>query len=156
VRQWQNESAHAKAVGDDWQGQIKAAVKGGKTPPSMPPAAIEPDEPSRRRTLVVDATPEAVGAILAGNPQGTMHFRDELAGWLNSFDRYSPGGREFWLEAYGGRPFVIDRKGVKEPLTIPFNGVTVLGGIQPAKLAGALLDSPDDGLTARFLCAWPE
>jgi hypothetical protein len=156
VLQWQNESAHAKAVRDDWQGQIKEAVKGGKTPPSMPPAAIEPDEPSRRRTIVVDATPEAVGAILAGNPQGTMHFRDELAGWLNSFDRYSPGGREFWLEAYGGRPFVIDRKGVKEPLTIPFNGVTVLGGIQPAKLAGALLESPDDGLTARFLWAWPD
>ncbi len=85
-----------------------------------------------------------------------MHFRDELAGWLLSFDRYSPGGREFWLEAYGGRPFVIDRKGAKEPLTIPFNGVTVLGGIQPAKLAGALFDSPDDGLTARFLLAWPD
>lgn len=156
LRQWQTESAHAKAAREDWQGQIKKAVKGGKSPPSMPPAAIEPDEPSRRRTLVVDATPEAVGAILAGNPQGTLHFRDELAGWLMSFDRYSPGGREFWLEAYGGRPFVIDRKGAREPVTIPFNGVTVLGGIQPAKLAGALLDSPDDGLSARFLWAWPD
>jgi len=73
-----------------------------------------------------------------------------------SFDRYSPGGREFWLEAYGGRPFVIDRKGAKAPLMIPFNGVSVLGGIQPAKLAAALLDSPDDGLVARFLWAWPD
>jgi putative DNA primase/helicase len=156
LREWQNHSAVAKAAREDWQGQIKKAVKEGKSAPMMPPAAIEPDEPSRRRTIVVDATPEAVGAILAGNPQGTMHFRDELAGWLMSFDRYSPGGREFWLEAYGGRPFVIDRKGAKEPVTIPFNGVTVLGGIQPAKLAGALLDSPDDGLTARFLWAWPD
>lgn len=105
----------------------------------------------RRRRQLMDATPEAVGAILAGNPQGTLHFRDELAGWLMSFDRYSPGGREFWLEAYGGRRFVIDRKGsAKGPITIPFNGVSVCGGIQPAKLADALLASPDDGLVARL------
>ena len=39
---------------------------------------------------------------------------------------------------------------------IPFNGVSVLGGIQPAKLAAALLDSPDDGLVARFLWFWPD
>src|SRR4029453_7082791 len=63
--------------------------------------------------------------------------------------------REFWLEAYGGRPYCVDRKGAKAPLLIPFNGVSVLGGIQPAKLASALLDSPDDGLVARFLWAWP-
>lgn len=156
LRQWQNDCTVAKAVREDWHGHIKKAVKGGKTVPQMPTAANEPDEPCRRRTMVIDATPEAVGVILAGNPQGTMHFRDELAGWLMSFDRYSPGGREFWLEAYGGRPFVIDRKGAKEPVTIPFNGVTVLGGIQPAKLAGALFDAPDDGLTARFLWAWPD
>lgn len=156
LREWQNDSNVAKAVREDWQGQIKKAIKEGASTPQMPPAAVEPDEPCRRRTLVVDATPEAVGAILAGNPQGTMHFRDELAGWLMSFDRYSPGGREFWLESFGGRSFVIDRKGAKEPLTIAFNGVTVLGGIQPAKLAAALFDSPDDGLTARFIWAWPD
>ncbi len=156
LREYQAESAYAKAARDDWHGHVKKAVKEGKAAPSLPPAANDPDEPSRRRTIVVDATPEAVGVILSGNPQGTLHFRDELAGWLQSFDRYSPGGREFWIEAYGGRPFVVDRKGSKEPLTIPFNGVSVLGGIQPAKLAGALLDSPDDGLTARFLWAWPE
>lgn len=34
-------------------------------------------EPSQ---LVQDATPEAVGAILAGDPNGTLHIRDELAG----------------------------------------------------------------------------
>jgi hypothetical protein len=106
--------------------------------------------------MVMDATPEALGSILAGNPAGTLHFRDELAGWLQSFDRYAPGGREFWLEAYGGRPFSIDRKGHKGPISIPFNGVSVLGGIQPAKLASALLSSPDDGLVARFLWAWPD
>jgi putative DNA primase/helicase len=33
----------------------------------MPEIAVIPDEPVRRRLLVMDATPEAVGSILAGN-----------------------------------------------------------------------------------------
>jgi hypothetical protein len=157
IREWREADRKAKAVRDDWETRLGKAVKSGAaTMPAMPTAAIEPDEPARRRTLVMDATPEAIGAILAGNPQGTLHYRDELAGWLQSFERYSPGGREQWLEAYGGRSFVIDRKGAKGPLAVPFNGVSVLGGIQPAKMADCLLASPDDGLVARFLWIWPD
>lgn len=156
VQQWRCDSEVAKAAYDEWKGRVKKAMKAGEAAPDMPSGAIEPDAPHRRRTIVRDATPEAVAAILAHNPQGVMHFRDELAGWLQSFERYAPGGREFWLEAYGGRPFTIDRKSSPDPIVIPFNGVTVLGGIQPDKMAGAFLDSPDDGLVARFLWAWPD
>ena len=157
LRDWQERDELAKASRKHWQEAVGKAAKDGLSAPAMPDTAVELAEPVRRRTLIMDATPEAVGTILEGNPQGTLHFRDELAGWLTSFDRYSPGGREFWLEAYGGRPFVIDRKGAtKGPLSIPFNGVSVCGGIQPAKLASALLSSPDDGLVARFLWAWPD
>lgn len=154
-REWHERCERSKASRKHWQDALAKAVKDGTEAPPMPTDADEPEEPVRRRAMIMDATPEAVGSILEGNPQGTLHFRDELAGWLQSFDRYSPGGREFWLEAYGGRPFVIDRKGAKGPLTIPFNGVSVLGGIQPSKMAAALLSSPDDGLVARFLWAWP-
>ena len=73
-----------------------------------------------------------------------------------SFARYSPGGREFWLEAFGGRHFTVDRKGLKAPLFIELKGVTVLGGIQPEKLSECLLKTADDGLVARFLWAWPD
>jgi len=157
LRDFQERTERARAAKKAWQQQMDKAIKDGLPTPPMPDDALEPDEPVRRRTMIMDATPEAVGAILEGNPQGTLHFRDELAGWLTSFDRYSPGGREFWLEAYGGRPFVIDRKSsTKGPICIPFNGVSVCGGIQPAKLADALLCSPDDGLVARFLWAWPD
>lgn len=156
LRAWKEDSERAKASRTDWEKSVSAAVKDCKPTPRLPDDAVDPEEPHRRRTMVMDATPEAIGAILAGNPTGTLHFRDELAGWLQSFDRYSPGGREFWLEAYGGRPFVIDRKGAKQPISVPFNGVSVLGGIQPAKMAAALLASPDDGLVARFLWAWPD
>jgi hypothetical protein len=154
---WQTENERAKAERAEWQAQVKAATKDGVATPSMPTAAVEPDEPQRPRLVVQDATPEALGEILAGNPNGTLHLRDELAAWLMSFDRYSPGGREFWLEAYGGRPHVIDRKSNKSgPLFVPFNGVTVLGGIQPEKLRECLLKTADDGLVPRFLWVWPD
>ena len=154
---WQTTAERARAERAEWQAQVKTATKDGVATPSMPDAAQEPDEPQRPRLIVQDATPEALGEILAGNPNGTLHLRDELAAWLMSFERYSPGGREFWLEAYGGRPHVIDRKSNKAgPLFIPFNGVTVLGGIQPEKLRECLLKTADDGLVPRFLWVWPD
>ena len=155
LRDWNGTVERAQVVKDDWQAQVKLAVKDGLQTPAMPTDAVAPDEPARRRLIVQDGTPEAIASILAGNDAGTFHFRDELAGWLLSFDRYSPGGREFWLEAYGGRSFVIDRKSAG-CVTVNFNGVSVLGGVQPEKLADTLLSSVDDGLVARFLWAWPQ
>lgn len=156
LRQWTLEAEQANAVKELWERSVRSAVKNNTAPPQMPDASHIPDEPVRRRTLVMDATPEALGVILAGNPAGVLHFRDELAGWVLSFERYSPGGRQFWLEAYGGRAFAIDRKASKEAIIIPFNGVSVLGGIQPAKLASMLLSAEDDGLVARIILAWPD
>ncbi|TCP36535.1 DUF3987 domain-containing protein [Sphingomonas sp. BK235] len=154
---YQTEQERARAEKAEWQSLVKAATKDGVSTPSMPTAAQEPEEPQRPRLHVKDATPEAMSDILAGNPNGTLHLRDELAAWLTSFERYSPGGREFWLEAYGGRPHVVDRKSNKNgPLFIPFNGVTVLGGIQPEKLRDCLLKTADDGLVPRFLWVWPD
>lgn len=146
----------AKMERKAWEKEVEDATKAAQPTPDLPDSAVLPDEPQRRRLLVQDSTPEAIAAILSGNPSGTLHLRDELAGWLSSFDRYSPGGREFWLEAYGGRHFTIDRRGAAKALRIPFNGVSVLGGIQPEKLASCLLNGVDDGLVARFLWAWPE
>jgi len=153
---WQTTAERAKAEKAAWLADVKTATKEGVATPTMPDAAVEPDEPQRPRLVVQDGTPEAVMEILSGNPNGILHLRDELAGWLLSFERYSPGGREFWLEANGGRHFTVDRKSLKAPLFIKFNGVTVLGGIQPEKLSECLLKSADDGLVARFLWAWPD
>ncbi|WP_426262991.1 DUF3987 domain-containing protein [Sphingomonas sp. PWP1-2] len=154
---WQTVAERARQEKAEWQAQVKTATKDNLATPHMPDAAQEPDEPQRPRLVVQDATPEAMGDILAGNPNGVLHLRDELAAWLMSFERYSPGGREFWLEANGGREHVIDRKGNKAgPVLIPFNGVTVLGGIQPEKLRECLLKTADDGLVPRFLWVWPD
>lgn len=147
----------AKAEKAEWTAQVKQATKDMVATPHMPDAAELPEPPERGRLLVQDITPESMAAVLSGNPNGVLSLRDELAGWLASFDRYTQGGREFWLEAYGGRPHVIDRKSMGgKSLFLSFNGVSVLGGIQPQKLSEALLSTSDDGLVPRFLWVWPD
>ena len=86
-----------------------------------------------------------------------MLARDELSGWLGSFDKYGGGGadRAFAIEMYGGRSYVIDRVKNGEPLKIDHLSVSVLGGIQPDKLS-MVTTGPDDGLTSRFLWSWPD
>lgn len=153
---YEAECERAKAERASFSEAVKAAQKDGLSTPALPPAAREPTQPSRRRYYVQDTTPESMAAILVGNPEGSLMFRDELAGWFSSFDRYNPGGRTYWLEAFGGRSYTVDRKGSPEPLRIPYNGVNVIGGIQPGKLADSLLNVTDDGLAARFLFCWPE
>lgn len=156
VRQWEVDHERARAEKENWQRRVKKAVKDGLPTPPMPTEAIERDSPRRRRFYVQDATPESMGEVLAGNPQGTLLLRDELEGWLSSFERYNPGGKSYWLEAYRGQPYTIDRKSNPEPLIVPFNGVSIIGGIQPQKLAESLLDKADDGLSARILWCWPD
>jgi len=155
---WTADAERAKVEKQSWQAKVKEAANEGLSTPPLPADARDPDQPRRRRLFVQDATPESMGEVLAGNPQGTLLIRDELDGWLSSFDRYNPGGRSFWLEAYGGRTYTIDRKANPDPLTISFNGVSIIGNIQPQKLAESLLSGAkaDDGMSARFLWIWPD
>lgn len=156
LNDWQADCERARVEKANWQSHVKAAAAEGSATPPLPSNAIEPPCPRRRRLFVQDATPESMGEVLLGNPQGTLLLRDELDGWLQSFDRYNPGGKAYWLEAYRGGSFTIDRKSSPEPISVPFNGVSVIGGIQPQKLAESLLGKADDGLSARFIWCWPD
>lgn len=159
LRQFEANSIAAKHIRDEWEKDVKAAASEGYPPPAKPDRAIEPLRPSRPRIRVSDATPEALMNVIAGQPKGVVSVRDELSGWLGSFNRYSGGDggdRAFWLEAWGGRPYVIDRVKNGEPITISNLSASVLGGIQPDKLASTLLKGDDDGLTARFMYFWPD
>jgi len=95
--------------------------------------------------------------LAAALPRGLLLVRDELSGWLGSFDKYGGGGsdRAFSLEMYGGRSYVVDRMKSPEPLRIRHLTVGVLGGVQPDKIAG-ITDGPDDGLVSRILWTWPD
>jgi hypothetical protein len=127
--------------------------------------AIEADEmeAAEPRLVVNDATIEKLGEILNGNARGLIQFRDELAGWLASLDREGrEGDRGFWLECWNGvGPYTCDRIG-RGTVRIEAPAVSILGGIQPGKLAeyvrGAVRGGMgDDGLLQRFqLAVYPD
>ena len=101
-------------------------------------------------------TIESVATLLAtAAPKGLLIVRDELAGWIAGMNAYNDAGRAFWVEAYGGRPYRVERQKHPEPIIIPRLAVAVYGGTQPDRLA-PLMREADDGLLARFLWAWPE
>ncbi len=154
---WAEKAELAKLAEQTWKETAKAAIKAGDTPPDRPKGCDIDPAPHIPRLVVNDGTIERLGAILAQQPRGTLQMRDELAGWLEGMARYSGGGsdRPFWLEAFGGRGFTVERMG-REPLTIDRLSIGVLGGIQPDRLKSLLFKSDDDGLLARFLPIWPE
>lgn len=155
--QWAEKADLARLEESAWKEAAKAAIKEGKPPPNRPAGCDAGATPHIPRLVVNDGTIERLGWILAKQPRGTLQMRDELAGWLEGMQRYSGGGsdRPFWLEAFGGRGYTVERMG-REPLTIDRLSIGVLGGIQPDRLKSLLFKSDDDGLLARFLPIWPE
>lgn len=158
LRRWEGVKETAKTIKEAWQADVKQAVKAGTAAPDMPADAVEPEPPVRPRLYTSDPTSQSIGEILAAHPKGLTLRRDELTGWIGSFDRYGGFGadRAMWAEAFGGRPYVIDRVKHREPIKIAHLSVSVVGGIQPDMLAETLLSGGNDGLAARFLCIWPE
>lgn len=72
---------------EDGQKNGRAALKGGAMDISSLLAVEEPEVPKARRYVVNDTTYEALGVILADNPNGTLAFRDELVSLLKTLDR---------------------------------------------------------------------
>jgi hypothetical protein len=147
----------------------KSGRKKGEPPPD-PPA-----EPVAVRYLVSDCTVEALAVLLEQRPRGLLVARDELSGWVNSFDAYkSCRGADVahWLSMHRAGPLIVDRKGGKRTIHVPRASVCIAGGVQPKALVAALvgryqaggvdeaMDRPDkehfdNGLAARLLFAMP-
>jgi Protein of unknown function (DUF3987) len=110
------------------------------------------------RTVVEDATVEALAVFLEDNPRGVGAFRDELSAWARAHDQYKSGGkgadRQFWLSAWSNRYASVDRKSRQEPLMLPRPFVGLFGAIQPAILP-EIGDGREDGLLDRFLFGYP-
>ena len=153
-RDWKAAAERAKAGQEAWEKDVRAAHKNSLAPP-LPPDA-EPEEPQAPRVRVNDITIEKVAALLAtAAPKGLLIVRDELAGWLLGMNSYNDSGRAFWLEAYGGRPYRVERQKSPLPIIVPRLAVAVSGGTQPERLAALMADA-DDGLLARLLWTWPD
>ncbi len=157
LAEWRERADLAKLAEAAWKEDAKAALKAGEEPPERPKTANPGEEPFAPRLLITDGTVERLAVIVARQPRGSLMARDELSGWLQGMTRYAGGGsdRPFWLEAYGGRGYTVERMG-RDPVHIDRLSLGVVGGIQPDRLKGLLFTSDDDGLLARFMPIWPD
>lgn len=113
-------------------------------------------KPVGRRIITRDATSEKLHEIMCENPSGVLLIRDEVPGWLGTLDKPGrEGERGFFLSAWNGDTgYTIDRIG-RGSVHVDACCLSMLGGIQPARLrsylADALHDGPlNDGLLQRF------
>ncbi len=151
MKAWEAEYARWEIEQATWK---KDAIRGKTT--SDPPEA--PERPVCSRTWTDDITTEALVKKLQENPRGLLMVRDELSGWFN-FDRYTggKGGGDVakWLEMFGGRSLIVDRK-TSGTEHVPSASVSIAGGIQPETLRRSLgQELRDRGLAARLLFAMP-
>ena len=140
--------------------------KGHKT---LEPPPTKPEPPVPLRLIVQDTTVEALAPILAANPRGVLVARDELSGWINSFDGYkSTHGADVahWLSMHRAGSLLVDRKTGQRIIHVPRAAVSVTGGIQPTTYQKAIggrgvgeehktAEHVENGLVARILPAMP-
>jgi len=144
-----------------WREQYKANAKKGSPVPERPNDVLE--EPKLQRLIVNDSTFEALHQIMSENPAGVLAIRDELTGWWSTLDRAGrEGERAFCLQAWNGDTgHTVDRIG-RGTIHVDSCCMSMLGGIQPARLRSYLVDALEDGpgndgLIQRFqLLVWPD
>lgn len=114
-------------------------------------------KPVLKKTLLTDFTPEKLAETLQHNDKGVLIFKDELMGWINSFDQYNKGGdQQKYLEFFNGGTLTVDRVS-KDPIRVEKTNVNILGGLQPKKLkALASNGRNDDGFLSRILFVYPK
>ncbi len=138
-----------------WKDEVKSAAENGRSPPPMPVEAAKPEEFVAPRLWVSDATIERLAVLLRARPSGLLMICDELAGLFLNMGRYNDGhDHEFWLEAWNGKQFVVERMG-RPPVEIEHLLIGIVGGFQPDKLVRSF-ERDDDGMYARMLFAWPD
>ena len=154
-REHETRAQRAKAEKKQWEKAVAEAVEAKLPAPPKPADATEPGPFVAPRLSVSDSTIERLAVLLEVRPQGMAFVADELARLFLNMKRYSNGqDNEFWLEAWDGKHFVVERQG-RPPVVLDYLLVGVIGGFQPDKLARAF-EGDDDGMYARFYFAWPE
>jgi hypothetical protein len=144
----------------EYKQELHAYRKAAKKSPDI--MQDEPTKPICTRCIVNDATVEGLVPILEENPRGVWLVRDELVGWMGSFDKYSSKGSTsadvaHWLSIYNADSLIVDRKtGDRTSMFVPSASVSVCGGIQPGILNRVLTNEHrENGLAARLLMTYP-
>jgi hypothetical protein len=121
------------------------------------PKQDEEDRPIEKRYKTNDATIEKLADLLIENPAGLLVHRDELVGLIASWDKQGhEQDRAFYLESWNGySDYSVDR--IKRGSSyLPNLCLSVVGSIQPAKLAAYLNQAQDaladDGMLSASRC----
>lgn len=122
--------------------------------------ALDLSEP---RLSTSDPTVEKLGELMIANPRGLLLHRDEIAGWLRTFERAGhENDRAFYLESWNGAgEYTVDRI-ARGTLHIPALTLSILGGTQPGVLRAYVREAITetagaDGLLQRIqLLVWPD
>ncbi|WP_070969905.1 DUF3987 domain-containing protein [Vibrio sonorensis] len=116
----------------------------------------QPKPPKIRKVMINDSTSEALAIRLEANPLGALMFRDELSSWLANMERADrQHERGFYLEGFNGSGSYSQERVTRKNIELERVILSVMGGIQPAKLTplltGKANGTGDDGLLERIM-----
>jgi Protein of unknown function (DUF3987) len=149
----ESNAERARASYKNWKADVAEAVEKGMPAPP-PDDATVPDQFVAPRLYISNSTVEKIGVLLQARPRGMLIICEELASLFLNLSRYSGGtDREFWLEAWNGKHYVVERLG-RPAVVLDHLLVGMTGGFQPEKLARSF-QGDADGLYARICFAWP-
>ncbi len=113
-----------------------------------------------KRYIINDATDPSLCDELAKAPRGLLQVRDELTGFLAKLEKehYSPA---LYLELWNGNARISQDRRTSPSTRVEAGCLSILGGIQPAKLLGyvreAYRSGASDGFLPRFqLAIWAD
>jgi hypothetical protein len=120
-------------------------------------AISKPEKPKLKQSIMIDSTPEAIAIALDANEKGVTIYRDELAGWIQDFGRYTKSGeQQNMLSAWSQSTFKVNRVN-RPPIQIDKPFINVIGGIQPGILPELAKESRAiNGFLQRFCFVFPE
>jgi Protein of unknown function (DUF3987) len=142
----------AKAAMKRWRKECADATDKNTESPPMPIEECDPGDFVFPEIYVSDSTVQRLARVCAMRQRGMLQVRDELTALFSGLT--SAGSRAFYLEAWNGGKFVVERVDRYRVFTVENLLIGLTGGFQPDRLARAF-DGDEDGMYGRFLYGWP-
>lgn len=113
--------------------------------------------PICKRYILQDFTIESMADKHNENPRGLGINVDELATWLGNMNKYNGGSdQEVWLSTWSSKSLLIDRKSMKEAISIKLPFLSVGGTTQDGILKKLFSGSKqNNGFIDRMLFTYP-